>query len=117
MNTVRWGIIGCGDISDSYFLGAARSQLIRLKACADLRAEAAEAKAAEHGCEALGVDALLADPEINTYAAFESARQRNVVKRTLWVLFGPFSGGPRRRGLPRSLEWLIDVPTVAQSVT
>ncbi len=60
--------------------------------------------------------ALLADPEFNAFGAFEAAQHRNVVKRTLWVLFGPFSGGPRRRGLPRSLEWLIDVPSVVQSV-
>jgi predicted dehydrogenase len=58
------GIIGCGDISGSYFLGAARSELIRVEACADLRAEVAEAKAREHGTEAASVDALLADPVI-----------------------------------------------------
>jgi predicted dehydrogenase len=58
------GIIGCGNISDAYFKGAARSALIRVKACADLRPEAAEAKALEYGVAALPVDALLADPEI-----------------------------------------------------
>jgi len=58
------GIIGCGNISDAYFKGAARSKLIRVKACADLRAEAAEAQALTYGVAALPVDDLLADPEI-----------------------------------------------------
>jgi hypothetical protein len=30
------GIIGCGNISDAYLKGAARSQLIQVKSCADL---------------------------------------------------------------------------------
>src|SRR5579862_2784730 len=58
------GIIGCGNISDAYLKGAARSSLIRVKACADLRAQAAEAKAALHGVAAMSVEDLLADPEI-----------------------------------------------------
>jgi predicted dehydrogenase len=64
MKPVHIGIVGCGNISDAYFTGAARSELIRVKACADLRPEAAQAKAAAHGVRALAVDALLADPEI-----------------------------------------------------
>jgi predicted dehydrogenase len=59
------GIVGCGNISDAYFRGAARSNLIRVKACADLRAEAAQAKAALHGVSAMPVQTLLADPEIS----------------------------------------------------
>jgi predicted dehydrogenase len=58
------GIIGCGNISDAYLKGAARTQLIRVKSCADLNAEAAEAKACEYGILGVPVDALLADPEI-----------------------------------------------------
>ncbi len=58
------GLIGCGNISDAYFTGAARSQLLRIKACADLRPEAAAAKAAQHGVLAMRVEQLLADPEI-----------------------------------------------------
>ena len=59
------GIIGCGNICDAYLLGAARSNLIRVKACADLRLEAAQAKAAQHGVLAMPVQQLLADPEIS----------------------------------------------------
>lgn len=58
------GLIGCGNISDAYFTGAARSALVRIKACADLRPEAAAAKAAQHGVQAMTVEQLLADPEI-----------------------------------------------------
>jgi predicted dehydrogenase len=57
-------IIGCGNISDAYLTGAARSQLIRVKSCADLIPEAARAKAQEYGIEAVPVDALLGDPAI-----------------------------------------------------
>lgn len=59
------GIIGCGNISDAYLKGAARSGLIEVKACADLRLEAAQAKAALYGVQAMSIEALLADPDIS----------------------------------------------------
>ncbi|HEY2616786.1 MAG TPA: Gfo/Idh/MocA family oxidoreductase [Acetobacteraceae bacterium] len=58
------GIIGCGSISDAYLLGAARSRLVRVKAVADIRADAAKAKAAEYSVQAVPVERLLADPDI-----------------------------------------------------
>lgn len=61
---VSIGIIGCGNISKAYFNACARFPFIKVTACADLRHEAAEARAAEYGCRALSVDALLADPDI-----------------------------------------------------
>ena len=64
MKPVILGLIGCGNISDAYFKGAARSELVRIKACADVRHEAAQVKAELHGVEALSVEQLLADPEI-----------------------------------------------------
>ena len=64
MEPMTIGIIGCGTISDAYLKGAARSQLIRVKACADMLPEAAQAKAKEYGVEAVPVDTLLADPSI-----------------------------------------------------
>ena len=64
MTPVTLGLIGCGNISDAYFTGAARSRLVRIKACADLRPEAAQAKAAQHAVVAMSVEQLLADPEI-----------------------------------------------------
>ena len=65
MKKIQIGVIGCGNISDAYFKGAARSQFIQVKACADMRSEAAEQKAALYGFQALSIDALLADPEIS----------------------------------------------------
>jgi predicted dehydrogenase len=64
MDPVTIGIIGCGTISDAYLKGATRSDLLNVKAVADLRPEAAAAKAAEHGVAAVPVDRLLADPDI-----------------------------------------------------
>ncbi len=58
------GIIGCGNISDAYFKGAARSSFIQVKACADMNPEAAKAKGALYGATPMSVPALLADPDI-----------------------------------------------------
>jgi predicted dehydrogenase len=65
MSRIDVGIIGCGNISHSYLKGAARSQQVRVKSVADLRMEAAQEKAVEYGVEAVTVDHLLADPDIN----------------------------------------------------
>jgi predicted dehydrogenase len=59
------GIIGCGNISDAYFKGAARSPYVQVKACADLNAEAAKAKASTYGAQAMAVPQLLADRDIS----------------------------------------------------
>ena len=64
MDPVRLGIIGCGNISDAYILGAANSQLVRIAGCADLRSAAAEAKAQQYGIAAVSVGQLLADPTV-----------------------------------------------------
>lgn len=61
---VALGIIGCGNISEAYIQGAARSRLVRVRACADQLPEAAQAKAAKHGLAAVSINALLADPAI-----------------------------------------------------
>lgn len=65
MKPISIGVIGCGNISDAYFTGAARSELVRVKACADLNHAAAQAKAEQFGVAAVSVDQLLADPEIS----------------------------------------------------
>ncbi|MDA1190819.1 MAG: Gfo/Idh/MocA family oxidoreductase [Candidatus Poribacteria bacterium] len=58
------GIIGCGNISRAYFNGAKNTDLLTIKACADMRLEAAKERAEQYGVEALSVEELLADPEI-----------------------------------------------------
>lgn len=58
------GIIGCGNISDAYLQGAGRSDLIEVKAVADISDDVASAKAKTYGVEAMSVDRLLADPDV-----------------------------------------------------
>ncbi len=64
MASTTIGIIGCGNISDAYLKGAARSDLLQVKSVSDLRADAAQTKAREYGVSAVAVDDLLADPDI-----------------------------------------------------
>ncbi|TPK06861.1 Gfo/Idh/MocA family oxidoreductase [Mesorhizobium sp. B2-5-9] len=59
------GVIGCGNISMTYLRNAALFGGIELRACADISAEMAALRAKEYGIRPLGVDALLADPEID----------------------------------------------------
>jgi predicted dehydrogenase len=62
---VRIGIVGCGKISDAYFKGLARYDVLAIAACADLDPARAQAKAAQYGTRACTVDELLADPDIS----------------------------------------------------
>jgi predicted dehydrogenase len=64
VNPVVIGIIGCGNISDAYLTGAGRSKLVRVKSVADLRPEAAAAQAKKYGVQAVSIDALLGDAEV-----------------------------------------------------
>ena len=61
---MKIGIIGCGTISGAYFEGARKTDILEIKACADLRTEAAQAQAERYNSHACTVDELLADPEI-----------------------------------------------------
>lgn len=58
------GIIGCGNISTTYLEFAPLFRGIGIRAVADLDPAAAETRAAEYGVRALGVEALLAAPDI-----------------------------------------------------
>jgi predicted dehydrogenase len=64
MEPVIIGIIGCGVISDAYLKGAAGSRFVNVKAVADIRQEMAKEKAAKFGCQAMTVDQILSDPDI-----------------------------------------------------
>src|SRR5215470_14491069 len=64
MTELGVGIIGCGNISTIYMRNMPGFRDLRLVACADLRADAAEAQAKQFGIEALSIDALLARPDI-----------------------------------------------------
>lgn len=62
---MRIGVIGCGNISDTYFRNAALfPSLLSIKSCADLSPERAAEKAGLFGILPATVDAMLADPAI-----------------------------------------------------
>jgi hypothetical protein len=60
--------------------------------------------------------ALVGSPYRNSFAAFEHAKRLSRMHRALWVAVGTWMKGPRDRGLVRPLEWMIDLPAMAQSV-
>lgn len=66
-SSLRIGLVGCGAISNAYFMGLAPfSKLAQITACADLDIERARKKAAEHHvAKAYSVKELLADPEVD----------------------------------------------------
>jgi predicted dehydrogenase len=60
------GVMGCGHVSDQYFLGCRRFDVLHVIACADMEAERAEQKAAEHGVPRVHAPSeLLADPDVD----------------------------------------------------
>jgi predicted dehydrogenase len=59
------GIIGCGNISTTYFSLSPLFKGIEVKACADINPAAAKAKAKEYGVRAESVDALLEDRQVD----------------------------------------------------
>jgi predicted dehydrogenase len=65
MNTVKIGIVGCGNISSKYLATARAFAILDCVACADMLPERARARADEFGiARACTVEELLADPEI-----------------------------------------------------
>jgi hypothetical protein len=60
--------------------------------------------------------ALYGNPDENAYRAFEKAVQRNAFDKALWVLVGPFYRGLPDRDLPEPVSWVLDVPSMAESV-
>ncbi len=59
------GIVGCGNISATYFRFAPLFRGIEVRACADLDPAAARARAAEFGVRAQSVEALLAADDVD----------------------------------------------------
>lgn len=64
MERLGIGIIGCGNISEAYLKAATNFPILDIKGIADIRPEAAEARASQFGLRALSVDEMLADPSI-----------------------------------------------------
>lgn len=59
------GVVGCGNISTTYFKYAPLFKGLKIVACADIDPEAAKERAAEYDVEAQGVDALLANDAVD----------------------------------------------------
>lgn len=59
------GIVGCGNISTTYFSLAPLFRGIEIVACADINPQAAEARAKEYGVRASTVDDLLAAADVD----------------------------------------------------
>ncbi len=66
MNTLKVGLIGCGNICDIYFQNCEKWSVMDVVACADLLKERAEAKAKEYNIpKACTVDEIINDPDID----------------------------------------------------
>lgn len=64
-NELRVGVMGCGNISTTYFKYAPMFRSMKVTACADLNASLAEKRAAEYGITAMTPKAMLASPEVD----------------------------------------------------
>ena len=64
LDKVGIGFIGCGTISEAYLKAAARFPILDIRGVADIKPEAAQARASQFGLKALTVDELLRDPAI-----------------------------------------------------
>jgi predicted dehydrogenase len=60
MQTIKLGIVGCGNISDAYLRGAAGSQTVAVKAVTDKVPALAAAKGSVYGCAAVSLDDIFA---------------------------------------------------------
>jgi hypothetical protein len=56
--------------------------------------------------------ALVESPAQNPWEAFKAAEGRDTRKAASFVALGPLQGGARDRDLPRSVEWLLEAPTL-----
>lgn len=64
MKPVIIGLLGCGKISDQYFAGCRRYEVLEIAACADLDVPRAQAQAQKYSVRPCSVDDLFADPDI-----------------------------------------------------
>lgn len=64
MEKTKVGLVGCGNISDTYLKSCPTFEVLEVVACADIEMSRARAQAQKFGLRALTVEELLADPEI-----------------------------------------------------
>jgi predicted dehydrogenase len=64
MERLGIGIIGCGNISEAYLKAASGFPVLAIQGLADIRREAAEARASQFGLKAMSVEDMLVDPSV-----------------------------------------------------
>lgn len=91
MDTLGIGIIGCGNISTTYFRLAPLFRGLAVRACADMNMAAAAARAEEYGTRAQSVEDLLANPEVDVVinltipdAHFAISKQALLAGKHVW---------------------------------
>jgi len=77
------GILGCGNISTTYFSLSPLFRGIKVLACADLDPEAAKAKAKEYGVKAQTVEDLLANDELDVIVNLTIPDAHFIVSRAI----------------------------------
>ncbi|MBW2713336.1 MAG: hypothetical protein JRC77_06245 [Deltaproteobacteria bacterium] len=55
-------------------------------------------------------------PAENPYRFFRESKRTDGWRRTRWVMFGPLANGPKRRGLFRPLEWVLEAPALINTI-
>ena len=60
--------------------------------------------------------ALLADPVLNAWPAYQAAETADDRGRLAWIAFGAYAHGAQKRDLWRPLEYLVDLPSMAMTV-
>ena len=63
-DSVRVGIIGCGDVCDQYIRNIKTFDFIEIKSASDINTERAEETAKKHSLKAVLPEDLLSDPQI-----------------------------------------------------
>lgn len=55
---------------------------------------------------------LVSELDTNPYGGFQFARDKAQNDRIRWLFLGPLASGARDRDLPRSVEWLAEIPSI-----
>ena len=113
--TLRVGVIGCGNISTTYFKYAPLFKGMAITACADLNQQLAEDKALEYGLAAMTPKALIASKDIDIVSVSEAVGKHANGAYTAEELeihqCHPLQANPQRRrhrhprGRPEGRPW------------
>ena len=99
------GIIGCGNISDTYFESQQLFNNLKVIACADINIEVAKASAEKFGIKSQNVDEILENKDVDLIVnlTFPSAH-KEIILKTLNANKHSFSEKPLAMNLKEGLE-------------